>query len=41
MEFDTYSPSLYNDSAELDDEDFYEILDNPKDYDSESSIETC
>ncbi len=30
MEFDVYSSHVYNDAADLDDEDFCEILDNPE-----------
>ena len=37
MEFDIYSSHLYNDAADLDDEDFCEILDNPEMFDSENS----
>lgn len=36
MEFDIYSSHLYNDAADLDDEDFCEILDNPEIFDSEN-----
>ncbi len=37
MEFDIYVSHVYNDAADLDDEDFCEILDNPEMFDSEKS----
>ncbi len=37
MEFDIYASHVYNDAADLDDEDFCEILDNPEMFDSDSS----